>query len=198
MGIGFSNPPCTYTLLTRSMHTHSYRLVSFILFFGRGWASAFPTRHASKNTVLIRSCVVACTHIHTGLCPVFSSSEGDGHRLFQPAMHAHSTNIRTRAHTCIQACVLHSLCPLFFSSEGDGHRLFQPAMHAHSTNIRIRAHACIQACVLYSFLRRGMGIGFTLLIRSMHTHSYRLVSFILFFGGGWASASPTRHARTLY
>jgi hypothetical protein len=133
------------------VHTHSYRLVSFILFFGRGWASAFPTRHAThayrlvsfilffgggwasalpthlaltrmrmramthKRTHIMQACVLysllrrgmgigftnpPCTHSHafqcydaqahayTGLCPLFSSSEGDGHRLYQPALHS--------------------------------------------------------------------------------------------------------------
>ena len=77
------------------------------------------------------------------------------------------------------------------------------------------AHTCTQACVLYSLLRRGMGIGspnqpcthalytpphaYTRTCRThmqVRTHLHRLVSFILFFGGGWASAFQTSHAHT--
>ena len=59
--------------------------------------------HRQTHTQPVRThfAMATCmrTHIHrqTGLCPLFSSSEGDGHRLYKPVSH-------TRHHT--QACVL--------------------------------------------------------------------------------------------
>jgi len=77
------------------------------------------------------------TYSYTGLCPLFSSSEGDGHRLYKSVSHTQNTSYTV-------------LCPLFSSSEGDGHRLYKPIS-------RTQHHT--QACVLCSPPWRGMGIG---------------------------------------
>jgi hypothetical protein len=104
-GIGFSNPLALAHNVHAQARTHTtymctaHRLVSFVLFFGGGRASASPTRlhllttYMHKHAHTQRTCAQ-----HTGLCPLFSSSEGDGHRLPQPAFTC-SQRKCTSAHT---------------------------------------------------------------------------------------------------
>ena len=109
-------------------------LVSFVLFFGGGRSSDSPTRfhvlttymHEHANTP--RTCAQ-----HTGLCPLFSSSEGGGHRLLQPAstcsqrtctstrthnVHVHSTQARvsswTSPHDLTDVSVFLAVAPRFW------------------------------------------------------------------------------------
>ena len=129
----------------------------------------------------------ACKWITSGLCLIFSSPEGDGHRLgitfvcgstsctFVPDLHESHVCRTTHANgSHPRACDVYSLLlkgvhyTLTHMSRMSGLCLISSSSEGDGHRLFITfvcgstcVSACYRACVLYSLLLKGMGIGFS-------------------------------------